>query len=198
MRWEELRLKLWTMQPVEVYDILLRDGIFRCDPSKIPEPSFANSYGWLMDQLDKKCKKPDNVQLPIWAWFRFNKMEKKPDLRHNCYGMRGEKMVCLELDVPDEEVLLSDFDLWHHPLNNWWLDDCFRPDYNEDDYDKAHKWFDSLTKEEQKKEKEKSWHQIFNIEPFESDWILRGHYVQAIFWELKQEYVKKVQYFTAR
>ena len=79
-------MRLWTMQPVEVYDILVKDGVFRCDPAKIPEPSFADSYGWLMDQLDKKDKKPENVQLPIWAWFRFNKMEKKPDLRHSCYG----------------------------------------------------------------------------------------------------------------
>ena len=191
-------MKLWTMQPVEVYDILVKDGVFRCDPAKIPEPSFADSYGWLMDQLDKKDKKPENVQLPIWAWFRFDKMEKKPDLRHSCYGTRGDKMVCLEIEIPDEKVLLSDFDLWHFPLNNWWLDDCFRPDYNEEDYDKAHEWFDSLSKEQQEIEKEKSWHQIFNIEPYDSYWIARGNYVQAIFWELRLENVKKVQYFTAR
>lgn len=191
-------MRLWTMQPVEVYDILLKDGVFRCDPAKIPEPSFTDSYGWLMDQLDKKDKKPENVQLPIWAWFRFDKMEKKPDLRHSCYGTRGDKMVCIEIEIPDEKVLLSDFDLWHFPLNNWWLDDCFHPDYGDEDYDKAHEWFDSLSKEEQEIEKEKSWHQIFNIEPYDSYWIARGNYVQAIFWELKLEDVKKVQYFTAR
>ena len=46
-----------------------------------------------------------------------------------------------------------------------------------------------LTKEEQELEREKSWDRIFNIEPFENDWILRGKYVQAVFWELKLEYV---------
>ena len=70
--------------------------------------------------------------------------------------------------------------------------------YNEEDYDKAHGWFDSLSKEQQEIEKEKSWHQIFNIEPYDSYWIARGNYVQAIFWELRLENVKNVQYFTAR
>lgn len=191
-------MKLWTMQPVEVYNILMRDGVFRCDPAKIPEPSFANSYDWLIKQLNKKDEKPENVQLPIWAWFRFNGKEKKPDLRHSCYGYRGDKMVCLELEIPDDKVLLSDFDLWHFPLNNWWLDDCFYPNYGEEEHDKAHQWFKTLTKEEQIKEKEKSWEQIFNIEPFENDWILRGKYVQAVFWELRIEDIKKVQFFTAR
>lgn len=191
-------MRLWTMQPVEVYDILMRDGIFTCDPEKVPEPSFCDRYAWLNKKLDEKDKKPSEVDYPIWAWYRFDSKEKKPDLRHSCYGMRGDKMVCLELEVPDEKVLLSDFDLWHFPLNNWWLDDCFHPGYGDDESDKAHEWFNGLTKEEQQVEKEKSWEQIFNIEPFENDWIARGKYVQAVFWELKKEYVKKVQYFTAR
>lgn len=191
-------MRLWTMQPVEVYDILMRDGIFICNPSKISEPSFVDRYGWLNNKLNEKDPKPHNIQYPIWAWYRFDSKEKKPDLRHSCYGTRGEKMVCMELEVPDEKVLLSDFDLWHFPLNDWWLDDCFHPGYNEEEYDKAHEWFKGLSEEEQKKEKEKSWEQIFNIEPFESDWIARGKYVQGVFWELKREYVKKVQFFTAR
>lgn len=191
-------MRLWTMQPVEVYDILMRDGIFICNPAKVPEPSFIDRYGWLVKKLNEKDLKPVHVDYPIWSWYRFNGKEKKPDLRHSCYGCRGDKMVCIELDVPDEKVLLSDFDLWHFPLNDWWLDNCFHDGYGEEEYDRNHEWFKSLYKEEQRKEKEKSWEQIFNIEPFESDWISRGKYVQAVFWELKMEYVKKVQYFTAR
>ena len=191
-------MKLWTIQPVEVYEILMRDGLFTCDPKKASEPTFFDAYNWLVKKLEEKYPKPKNVQYPIWAWFRFNSKEKKPDLRHSCYGPRGEKMVCLELEVPDEKVLLSDFDLWHFPLNNWWLDDCFHDGYYEEDYDKNHKWFKSLSEDEQRKEKEKSWEQIFNIEPYENDWISRGKYVQAVFWVLKKEYVKKAKRFTAR
>lgn len=186
------------MQPVEVYDILMCDGIFICDPQKAPEPTFFNAYDWLNKYLDKKDPKPAHVQYPIWAWYRFDSKEKKPDLRHSCYGYRGDKMVCIELEIPDDKVLLSDFDLWHFPLNGWFLDDCFHDGYGEEEYDKNHEWFESLSKEERQELKEKSWEQIFNVERYENDWISRGKYVQAVFWELKREYVRKVQYFTAR
>lgn len=192
-------MRLWTMQPVEVYDILMKDGVFRCDPEKVGEPSFIDRYGWMNEKLNEKDTKPDDVEYPIWAWFRFNSKEKKPDLRHSCYGPRGEKMVCLELEVPDEKVLLTDFDLWHFVLNDWWLDtSMFKYGFTEEEYDLNQKWFKWLSEDEQRREKEKSWEMVLNIEPFESDWIARGQYVQAVFWELKKEYVRKVQYFTAR
>lgn len=192
-------MKLWTMQPVEVYDELMENGVFICDPSKVCEPSFLDRYGWMNEQLNKKDPKPENVDFPIWAWFRYNCREKKPDLRNSCYGTRGDKMVCMELDVPDEKVLLSDFDLWHYPLNDWWLDNAmFKDTFSEEEYDENHKWFNSLSKDEQQVVKEKSWHVIFNIDYFDNGFMCKGEYVQAVFWELKKEYVKKVQHFTAR
>ena len=192
-------MKLWSIQPISVYESIMETGKYICDPEKASEPTFFTSYDWLNLYLDNKDPKPDNVQYPVWAWFRFNDKEKKPDLRHSCYGTRGERMVCLELDVPDEKVLLSDFDLWHFPLNNWWLDpDMFRDDYTEFDYDKNSNYFKSLSEQQKEIEKKKSWEIIFNIDKFENEWIKKGSYVQAIFWVLKKEYIKKVQYFTAR
>ena len=108
-------MRLWTIQPVVVYEELQRTGVFR-HTEKIPEPfydCFENAFCWLVKYLKAKDDCPDGIQFPIWAWFRFNGQEKKPDLRHSCYGVRGEKMVCLEIEIPDDKVLLSDFDLWH-------------------------------------------------------------------------------------
>ena len=192
-------MRLWTMQPVEVYNILMKDGVFTCNPDKVCEPSFLDRYGWMNAKLNEKDTKPENVEYPIWAWFRFDSKEKKPDLRHSCYGNRGDKMVCMELEVTDEKVLLTDFDLWHFPLNDWWLDtSMFKHGFTEEEYDLNHKLFKGLSKEEQRQEKEKSWDMALDIEPFESEWISKGMYVQAVFWELKREYVKKVWFFTAR
>lgn len=41
----------------------------------------------------------------------------------------GTQGVRLEVEIPDAQVLLSDFDLWHYPLNYWYL-----PDDEEDDW----------------------------------------------------------------
>lgn len=192
-------MKLWTIQPVEVYEILMRDGVFICDSDKVGEPSFLDRYGWIIEKLNNKDSKPCHVSYPVWAWFRFDSKEKKPDLRHSCYGYRGDKMVCIELEVPDEKVLLSDFDLWHFVLNDWWLDtSMFKNGFTEEEYDRNQEWFKGLNEEEQRLEKEKSWEMILNTDPFENDWIAKGQYVQAVFWELKLEYVKKAQKFIAR
>ena len=70
-------MKLWTMQPVEVYDLLMQDGVFRCDPTKVGEPSFIDRYGWIVEKLNKKDNEPENALYPIWAWYKFNSKERK-------------------------------------------------------------------------------------------------------------------------
>ena len=49
------------------------------------------------------------VIYPVWAWYAQNGKHYKPDLRSERwgYGSAGDKFACIE--VPDEQVLLSDF-----------------------------------------------------------------------------------------
>ena len=189
-------MKLWTIQKSEVLDILERDGAYRTNTKLCENAELLDAYDWLNTYLEEKDAKPEDVDYPIWAWYRHNSKEKKPDLRRAEYDAPGTKCVCLELEVPDEKVLLSDYDNWHAVLNQWWLDDS----KNEEEWDKLHEWYDRLPLEERKTLMEKSWEKIFDIELREdiTNWNSNGEYVQAVFWELKKEYVKKVQYFTAR
>lgn len=194
-------MKLWTIQLPEVFlQNLNENKAYRTDASKIDWPEFLPAYDWLCKHLEAKSPRPEGVSYPIWAWHTFAGKRKKPDLRYSGYGTRGTKLVCLELEIPDDKVLLSDFELFHFCLNKWWLDpEVFNnPNYNEETYDKNHAWFKSLSPERQQEELEKSWRQILDVTPFESDWIRRGSDIQAIFWELKPEYIRKVQFFTAR
>jgi hypothetical protein len=188
-------LKLWTIQPVEIYESILKKGYYTCDGRKI-DKYFRISYKWLCEQMKKKIgKPPKNVQYPVWAWHTRNFKRKKPDLRSSEYGYKGTKMVCLEIEVPDNEVLLSDFDAWHFVLNNCYYNvDC----WDEETFDKDEEWLNSLTEQEKEKEIKKSWQGIFNIEQKETDWFARGKWIQANFWVLKKEYIKKVQYFTVK
>ena len=41
----------------------------------------------------------------------------------------------------------------------------------------------------------KNWERALDINPFENDWTSRGDDVQATFWEMKREYVKKARSF---
>lgn len=192
---------LWTIQPVCVLDELEQYGVYRARADRIDMLEYwGPSYLWLCNFLKQKDTGPEDVQYPVWAWHTFCGKRKKPDLRYNCYGHSGEELVCIEFDIPEDKVLLSDFELWHFVLNNWWLDvGMFEPDYTEEDYDINHKKFAALSQQEQDEEKERSWLNIFDVDTVvDNDFIRRGVDIQAIFWELRMEWIKKVQYFIHR
>lgn len=194
-------MTLWTIQPVCVLEELEQYGVYRARSDRISMLEFFGpSYLWLCEFLNKKDPCPSGVQYPVWAWHTFCGKRKKPDLRHTCYGAKGEELVCIEFEIPDNKVLLSDFELWHFVLNNWWLDtEMFLPGFTEEQYDANHKLFEALSPEEKQKKIEESWLNIFDVnEVIDNDFIRRGVDIQAIFWELKMEWVKKIQYFVHR
>ena len=139
-------------------------------------------------------KRPKGVSYPIWAWHTRDWQHKKPDLRNIGLGNKGEKSVCIEIEIPDNEVLLHDYDAWHYVLNNWWYDGSF----SERDWEKKHNWFDKLSNEEKEILTKKSWERIFDVSSFKNDWFQKGRYIQATFWVLYLKDVKNVRYFIAR
>lgn len=192
-------MKLWTIQPLEVVEQIEKIGYYICDSTKAELPNdfetFRNAYTWLSMEMDKRIgRRPKGVVYPVWAWYIRNWKNKKPDLRESGYGPRGEKMVCIEIEKNKKDVLLSDFDAWHSVLNNGYFPNA----YNESEWDRLQDWYDSLSIGKQKKVKLSSWENIFDITPFENDFMCQGRYVQATFWVLKKEEIKKIQYFICK
>ena len=182
---------LWTFQPAEIYDQILRDGIYRCDSGYVV-PDFASSYDWLVIHMKKRIgDPPEGVQYPVWAWYIQSWKHRKPDLRSErwCYGSGGELYACIEIEIPDECVLLSDFDNWHCVLNRFLVSESV------EEYDEQDAYYKSLPDSEKETYMEQNWERIFNITPFENSWTARGKWVQAVFWELKKEQIKKVRFF---
>ena len=186
---------VWSIQPINVYEQILKTGYYHCDGRKV-DKFFRESYQWLCKEMIEKIgAPPKGVKYPVWAWHTRNFKHKKPDLRNASYSFRGDKMVCLELQIPDNEILLTDFDAWHFVLNKWYLNtNC----WDEETYDKDHECLDSLSQEQREIEIEKSWQGIYNLNPKETDWNCRGKYIQATFWEIKKENIKNVRFFTAK
>lgn len=189
-------MKLWTIQPEEVYEILKKDGIFTCNQSLASYgEDFKIPYAWMVKQMDNRnINHPEGLILPIWAWHTRNWKHKKPDLREAAYDVKGEKCVLLEIEIPDGEVLLSDYDEWHYVLNDSWNDDSM----NEEEWEKMQEEFDKLPFLEQEKLKKESWEKIFDVTPFQNEWRTKGRYIQACFWELRLENVNKVWHFTCK
>lgn len=192
-------MKLWTIQPVTVYQHLIIEGVFRCTPSMsicITEMDFSSAYDWMAEQMRARIgEPPPGVQYPIWAWHTLSWEHKQPDLRRIEFRGYKKPMVCLEIEIPDSHVLLSDEEAWHSILNDGYLG-CSK---NEAEYEAEAAWFDSLPEEQQAKVKRKSWERIFDIDPpVDNGWDRIGMYIQATFWELRLEQVKKVRRFSSK
>ena len=154
-------MRLWTIQPQEMYESLQQNGIVHCDPSRssgLTEMNFQSAYDWMCEQMRQKIgPPPEQVTYPIWAWHTLDWKHQKPDLRRTEFCWQPEHSVCLELEIPEEQVLLSDEERWHFVLNNWYLTNAT----NEADYNQAEAWFDGLSPEEQQNVRQQSWQHIF-------------------------------------
>ena len=65
-------------------------------------------------------------------------------------------------------------------------------------YDKEIAAYNSLPEKKKQEAITASWQRIFDIEPFNNGFEITGRFVQATFWKLKAEQIRKVQFFTAR
>ena len=182
-------MRLWTFQPIEVYEILKNKGIYRCDPNNNGVDKYLiKSYIWLVSEMEKRIgKRPNGVELPIWAWHTTYWKHNKPDLRHLEFKC-SKPCLLMEIEIPDNQVVLTDFDAWHFVLNRWYLGESTC----EDEYDKEQAWLDTLTNKQRSTEIIKSWQRIFDISKYSNKWLHRGMFIQATFWELKLSQVKKI------
>ena len=189
---------LWTIQPIEVWNLIQYRGVYRCDSSKstMVNMGFDEAYKWIALQMEKRVgPPPEGVKFPVWAWYIQNGKHKKPDLRIKrwLYGPGDEDYTCIELEIPDSQVLLSDFDVWHLILDNWFISET------EDEENQLEKYYETLSPESQKAFLYKNWERVLDISPLNNNWIIRGECIQATFWELRKEMIRDVKFFrTAR
>lgn len=186
-------MTLWTIQPIGVYENLIETGRYICDINKSGMADFRGAYDWLAEQMISKIgAPPTGVKYPIWAWYKDGE-KYKPDLRHArfAYGNKGERFACIEIEIPDENVVLSDFDDWHSIMN----DDLIS--FTEEEYHQLQKDYNQLSESDRQKMKYDNWQRVFDVDCFKNEWTRRGEYIQATFWELRKEQIKGVRFFTA-
>lgn len=175
-------MRLWSIQHRVAYEQLQKTGVLYANEQYLfCEEDFRFAYDWMSEQLELRIgKAPKGVRYPIWAWYQWEGKRQRLDMRyHRRWGEKGTPIVLLTVDVPDHLVLLSEFDLWHCVLNHGPVD-C-----SEDG--------ESFFSEQQMR---KSWERIF-----EWDTIRHANGVpkttQAVFWELREEWVEKAEFFVS-
>ena len=185
---------LWTSQEEAVYNELLKTGVYRCDLNLSSMKDCREKYDWLVRQMKQRIgPPPEQVTYPVWALYQQDGKHRKPDLRRERweFGCDGERFACIEIEIPDRDVLLSDFDAWCMLLSDFLISDteqegcCLEAQY------------EALSPSEKRRMKEKNRERVFDLSPLNNGWARRGYEIQATFWELRLEQVRDVRFFRA-
>jgi hypothetical protein len=190
-----MKVTLWTIQDEKAWQELNRKGVFIPKEKFVPS-DFKKGYDWLKNQMIQRIGKPKyNKQYPIWAWFHHqDEKNKKPDLRKSGHLPTGTNGYRIEIQKDINDILLSDFELWHYVINDWYLASSRKDDksFNKDVKNKSPQYI--------KSKKERSWEKVFDMDFKLSDYALpfQKKSIQATFWSLKLHEVIKVDKFVAR
>lgn len=194
-------MRLWTIQGIAIYEQLLREGVAYCTKPNVSDlPEFMRAYRWIAEQMRMRIGEPpiEGVEYPMWAWFQYNSAKDNKPPR-SPKDMGEGVSAYMEIEIPDNEVLLSDLGSWHAPLNECPLDDWKRIERITDKLDKeAGRMlkFDEYPTDVQK-EIEKSWEAVFDINRRDKT-VGRTHRrnrsIQATFWVLKPEHIISVEF----
>lgn len=189
-------MKIWTFQDPEVCKIIRQIGIYYPDKNKCDErncyPQFEYAYQWITDQMAKKIKPRNNIDpVPIFGWYTQNG---KPGVTNLKLPMNQyqQDMILLELDIPDNEIVLSDYALWFDVLNNV---SCIPAKTEREAKTRDFIHYKGITKLFPKKYqvlKEKSWENIFCdafTEKVDTSWRRYGFDIQATFWEIRSDMI---------
>ena len=198
-------MRLWTIQGIEIYEQMQREGIAYCTkPIMGDEPVFVHAYHWMANQMRKRIGEPpiQNIEYPLWAWYQYNsaKSNKPPKSVNDVPEGVSSYM---EIEIPDKDVLLSEFSNWHAVLNECPLSNWKKIDKKTDKLDKEagrrltfHEYPIAI-----QKEIEDSWEAIFDLERRDKD-VGRKHKsnrsIQATFWVLKPENIVSVEFLEKR
>ncbi len=209
------KITLWTVQPIFVWEQLEKEGYyFTKKPLHVSDKDWdffqwRMAYCWMVQEMRKRIGPPrKGIKWPTWAWYQSESSEKrKPDLRTSMYrysGFRDERNVRIEIEIPRDKVLLSNFSTWHTALNYAYFGLTEKEDDNF--YDRLKEVVNCVNKMPYPKpfhlELIKSWDKILQLGRFSrSKYVgldtINNSSIQATFWEFSLDDVREVTFFGA-
>ena len=193
-------MRLWAVQGSDAFFILNRDGVLHCssplsaiDLDEGENGAFNRAYAWMAGQMEKRMTvpRPEKALYPLWAWAQVGSYKKEyhPGSGDYVHG----RSVLLELDVPEEELLLSDFDIWHCVLNGTSAYTDMQMEKRLDRYllENGPKELEEMP-QELREYVVSSWERVFDLDRRDRFFskMKRNRYIQATMWQIRSEWVK--------
>lgn len=196
-------MRLWMIVEMPFLQVLRTRGEVIADGRRVWRDC-RPAYRWMAAQMERRIGPPPRPRAyPLWGWAQWSGPNRRPDMRSSGHLPRGTQCYRLTLDVPEQQVLLSDFSDWHMVLNNGYLArteaeaDAFDAELLAAGISRQSRDYGGFTARI-----EASWERVFDIDHVGLDPAWNGspetQSIQATFWRLSQDQVRKVEGFTAR
>ena len=102
----------WTRQLYPALEALENTGVYRVKQSYIEMKNgsmtdyYMERYRWYTREAEKIVPRPEGVEAPVWVFL--SEQDRLPPL---------EDAPLLELDIPDELIVISDSEKWGYVIN---------------------------------------------------------------------------------
>lgn len=180
-------MRLWTRQDESVLKEIEEKGYYRVSPLWIQNKYgtcsdvYFHVYEWFAQAAETFVKKPKGVYYPIWL---------ATGEKYKISPIKGQAL--LELEVPDELVIIMDTAKWDYILNYWYL-----PTNEEDHFSykeklkaygvhNATQMYINNFHPILKREVQESWMRLFD------NTIRYSNISQATVWEIRKEWIVKI------
>ncbi|MFJ7952030.1 DUF3841 domain-containing protein [Lysinibacillus sp. NPDC096418] len=173
---------VYTVQPEYLYKKMREQGYLEGDKKFA---MFPEAYEWMVGQMKKRIANCNMENYPLWLW------QRRPNRNEDALATKGERWVILKLEVPEEKILWSSFDVWHSILNDSPIT------YNEKEWDNFQE------RGFPKEEVIKTWERLFDHKWLASrptEWAgdYKDDWLQGVTPRITMEQVKKVSRFIGR
>jgi len=181
VRYADNHLRLWTLQPVALWEKAQRTSWLRCDGRRV-ERGYRVPYAWLRKQMLAAIPGYSG-RTPVWAW-----QAPKPDLRKHPYRhyVRGMgKCVSIEFVAAPRSVLLSDYQSWEALIMGDFVSTCAKEAEAFDDEYFAADLGDPVVHANFQRRIRESWPRVFDLSA--------ANYIQAVIEEVHISQVRRVK-----
>lgn len=194
-------MKIWTLQDCAILDDLAEYGVAYCNRQSWLCNDYRFMYDWMARQMKVRIGEPPlaAIRYPLWGWAQYaSRKSPKPPCGPSMLDSDKNKGVFIEAEIPDEEVLLSDFMLWCSVLNGWNIKENKELEKRIDRFVKEHGCgYDfNAYPDDIRAQIVGTWDRVFDFtirDKYYGGQHKRNRAIQATFWQLKRDYVLKSQ-----
>lgn len=199
-------MKVYTIQTIDFYNELLKNGVVYCNRESEWCKDCKIQYDWMAEQMRKRIGESPmpNIKYPIWVWLQYTSRKKPiPPMSPKEIPDGHNEAVLLELEVPDNLVLLSDLDLWILPLNHWAINNRHEDKqlYKElREYEKIHgKCYEMHEYPDELRRKIfHTWERVFDLDIHDHYMVTsrqQNRSIQGTIWYLRKEWLQVAHIF---